>query len=126
MTVFAVPFLLKHSQPRCAMPFAAVDAITPAFEHTKRQLTQPFRFGQWIRLALVGLLAGELSSGGGCNVPNTSSFKFPRHTGTEHFLAPGFANVDPALYAGLIVVLIVAAFVLGIVLMYISSVMRFI
>ena len=109
------------------MPFSAVDAITPAIEHTKRQLTQPFRFGQWIRLALVGLLAGELSSGGGCNAPNPSTFNIPRHTGgTEHFLAPGFAGVDPALYAGLIVVLVVAASVLGVVLMYISSIMRFI
>jgi hypothetical protein len=108
------------------VPFSAVDAISPAFEHTKRQLLQPFRFGQWMRLALVGLLAGELSSGGGCNVPNTSNFNIPRHTGTEHFLAPGFAGFDPALFAGLIVVLVIAAFVLGIVLMYISSVMRFI
>jgi hypothetical protein len=109
------------------LPFSAVDAITPAFEHTKRQLTQPFRFGQWIRLALVGLLAGELSSGGGCNAPNPSTFNIPRHTGgTEHFVSPGFAGVDPAMYVGLIVVLVLAAFVLGVVLMYISSVMRFI
>ncbi len=107
------------------MPFSAVDAISPAFEHTKRQLLQPFRFGQWIRLALVGLLAGELSSGG-CNAPNPSSFNIPRHSGTEHFLSPGLAGTDPALYAGLIVVLIVAALVLGVVFMYISSVMRFI
>jgi hypothetical protein len=108
------------------LPFSAIDAISPAFEHTRRQLLQPFRFGQWIRLALVGLLAGELSSGGGCNVPNPSSFNFPRHPGTEHFLAPGLAGTDPALYAGLIVVVILAVFVLSIVFMYISSVMRFI
>jgi hypothetical protein len=108
------------------LPFSAVDAISPAFEHTKRQLLQPFRFGQWLRLALVGLLAGELSSGGGCNAPHTSNFNLPRHTGTEHFLGPGLASTDPALFAGLIAVLVLAALVLGIVLMYISSVMRFI
>lgn len=83
-----------------------------------------------MRLAAVGLLAGELSSGGGCNVPNLPNIpnlNIPQHGGTtEHFLAPGLAGVDPALYAGLIVVLITAAFVLGIVLMYVSSVMRFI
>jgi hypothetical protein len=109
------------------LPFSAVDAISPAFEHTKRQLLQPFRIGQWIRLALVGLLAGELSSGG-FKVPNFSNFNLPRRPGTNHFLAPGFdfGGMDPMLLAGLIAVLVVAAFVLGILLMYISSVMRFI
>jgi hypothetical protein len=109
------------------LPFSAVDAITPAFEHTKRQLFQPFRFGQWTRLAIVGLLAGELGSGGGCNVPNLSNFKMPQQPGaTGHSLAPGLAGTDLALFAGLIAVFIVAAFVIGIVLMYVSSVMRFI
>ena len=113
------------------MRFSAVDAIIPAIEHTKRQLFQPFRFGQWVRLAVVGLLAGELSSGGGCNAPNLSNLNLPRHPGTEHFLGTGwagtgFGGVDPMVYAGLIAVLLVSALVLGIVLMYVSSVMRFI
>ncbi len=108
------------------MPFSAVDAIAPAFEHTKRQLLQPFRFGQWVRLAFVGLLAGELSSGGGCNAPSIPNFNVPRHPGSEHFLPHGLAGIDPMVYAGLIAVLVIAGFVLGIVLMYISSVMRFI
>jgi hypothetical protein len=115
------------------LPFSAIDAIAPAFEHTKRQLLQPFRFGQWTRLAFVGLLAGELSSGG-CHVPNLSNFNIPRRPGTEHFLFPGLgegvagglAGTDPMLFVGLIAVLVVAGFVLGILLMYISSVMRFI
>jgi hypothetical protein len=108
------------------LPFSAVDAISPAFEHTKRQLLQPFRLGQWVRLAVVGLLAGELSSGGGCNVPNPSSFNLPHHPGTQHFTAPVWAGTDPALFAALIAVLIVAGFIVGILLMYVSSVMRFI
>lgn len=109
------------------MPFSAVDAISPAFEHTKRQLLQPFRFGQWVRLAVVGLLAGELSSGGGCNAPSIPNFNPSQHSGTsEHFLAPGLAGTNPMLFAGLIALAIIAAFVLGIVFMYISSVMRFI
>ncbi|MGA7927630.1 MAG: hypothetical protein WCA20_16775 [Candidatus Sulfotelmatobacter sp.] len=107
------------------MPFSAVDAISPALEHTKRQLLQPFRLGQWVRLALVGLLAGELSSGG-FKVPNLSNFNLPRHPGREHFLAPDFAGPDLMLFAGLIAVLVVAAFLLGILLTYVSSVMRFI
>ena len=109
------------------MPFSAVDAISPAIEHTKRQLFQPFRIGQWVRLAIVGLLAGELSSGGGCNLPNLSNFNIPQHPGgTQHFLAPDFAGANPALIATLAIVIGVSALVLGIVLMYISSVMRFI
>ena len=109
------------------MPFSAVDAISPAFEHTKRQLLQPFRIGQWVRLAIVGLLAGELSSGGGCNVPNFSNFNIPQHPGgTQHFPSPDFGGANPALVAALVIVIIVAALVFGIVLMYVSSVMRFI
>ena len=106
------------------MPFSAVDAISPAFEHTKRQLFQPFRFGQWTRLAVVGLLAGELGSSSGCN---THNFNLNQSQGGPHrFIDSGLSGIDPALLAGLILVLVVAGLVLGIVLMYISSVMRFI
>jgi hypothetical protein len=106
------------------LPLSAVDAISPAFEHTKKQLFHPFRFGQWTRLALVGLLAGELGSGGGCN---GSNFNLNQHGGAaRHFIGPGFPGIDPALLAGLIAVLVAAALVFGIILMYISSVMRFI
>ncbi len=105
------------------MPISAVDTITLAFQHTKRQVLQPFRFGQWTRLALVGLLAGEMSSGGSFNVPTS----FPRQTGTSrHFLAQGFPKIDPAILGGLIATLVVAGLVFLIVMMYVSSVMRFI
>lgn len=103
------------------MPISAVDAISPAIEHTKRQLLQPFRFGQWIRLAFVGLLAGELSSGG-CNF----HYNVPRQPQSQHFAASGFGGVDPVLFGALIALAVAAALVLGIVLMYVSSVMRFI
>ena len=102
------------------MPLSAVDAITPALEHTKKQLFQPFRFGQWARLAVVGLLAGELGSGGG-RISRT--FNVNQHQGTTF---PGWSGIDFALLAGLIAVLVVAGLVLAIILMYISSVMRFI
>ncbi|MFZ0998261.1 MAG: hypothetical protein WA423_18395 [Candidatus Sulfotelmatobacter sp.] len=106
------------------MTFSAVDAIYPAIEHTKKQLFQPFRIGQWTRLALVGLLAGELGSSGGCN---RSTFNLNQHPGaTRHFMDSPWSGIDPALLASLIAVLVVAGLVLGIILMYISSVMRFI
>ena len=107
---------------RCALPISAADSITFAVEHTKQQLFKPFRFWQWTKLAVVGLLAGEL--GGGFNGNN---FNFPKHAGASpHSQFPGFGGIDFAVLAGLISVIIIAAFLLGIIFMYISSVMRFI
>jgi hypothetical protein len=109
------------------LPISAVDAITPAFQHTKQQLVEPFGAGQWARLALVGFLAGELSSGGGCN-----SFQMPQRTsGSQRFLDTGFGTGNPAfshpaLYGGLILLLIVLGLVLFVVFVYVSSVMRFV
>ena len=104
------------------MPISAVDAISPAFHHTKQQLFQPFRAGQWLRLALAGLLAGEISSGGGCN-----SFQIPRvHDGGQRFAAAPMANASPLVYAGMIALLVVLGVVLWFLLMYANSVMRFV
>jgi hypothetical protein len=105
------------------LAISAVDTITPAFQHTKRQLFQPFRFGQWSRLAFVGLLAGELGSGGSSRLSRYISHP-PGSSG--HGLGEVFPRIDPALLAGMIAFLIVAAFIFVILMMYISSVMRFI
>lgn len=99
------------------MPISAVDTISLAFQHTKRQLAQPFRFGQWLRLAFVGMLAGELGSGS-CN------FSSPFRGGNRP--TAGLPKIDPAILASLIAVLIVTGFILFIVFTYINSVMRFI
>lgn len=111
------------------MPISAVDAIDPAFKHAKRQLFQPFRFGQWARLALVGLLAGELGSSGGCN----GNFNVPSSThrqgGTEQFLSQGWPKLlsdHPLMFASLIAFVVVFAFGLLVLFTYIGSVMRFI
>jgi len=105
------------------LPISAVDSVSLAFEHTKKQLFQPFRFVQWIKLAIVGLLAGELGSGGF----NGSNFNFPHKPGAaSHSPFPHFPGIDIAVLAGLIAVVVVAAFAIGIILMYISSVMRFV
>ena len=105
------------------MPISAVDAIGPAFRHTKQQLLQPFRFVEWAKLALVGGLAGELSSGG-CSSPN---FQMPNHGGGTHrFLSLGLPASNPLLFAAMIAVLVVTGLVLLVLLMYISSVMRFV
>lgn len=103
------------------MPISAIDAISPAFHHTKQQLFQPFRAGQWAKLALVGFLAGELTSGG------CGNFQVPTHTGgSQRFAEFGLPSVDPALFAGLIALLIVLGMVFWILFAYVNSVMRFI
>jgi hypothetical protein len=110
------------------VPISAVDSISPAFQHTKRQLLQPFRLGQWARLALVGLLAGEMSSGGGCNF-NFQVPHFPRNTGgSQSFLAPAlpFGHSNPLLLGLLVGALGLVALILWILFLYVSSVMRFV
>ncbi len=118
------------------MPISAVDAISPAFHHTKQQLIVPFRASQWVKLAFVGLLAGELSSGGGCNF-NGGNFQIPRHPATtDNFAGHGFARLEfaghgiPAIgspqWMAVILFLITAAFVLYIAFIYLNSMMRFV
>ena len=105
------------------MPISAVDTITLAVQHTKRQLVQPFRFWQWTRLAVVGLLAGEMGSGGGFNFPSS----FPHQSeSSRHFLEQEWPKIDPAILGGLIATAVVAGLVFVIVMTYVSSVMRFI
>jgi hypothetical protein len=106
------------------LPITASDSITLAVEHTRKQLFQPFRIGQWTKLAFVGLLAGELGSNG-CR-----SFNLPQHPGaTTHPGFPGSLGIDPALLAALgalLGALIIAGLAVGIIMMYVSSVMRFV
>jgi hypothetical protein len=108
------------------LPISASDSITLAVEHTRQQLFQRFRIGQWTKLAFVGLLAGELGSNG-CN---RSFFNLPQLPGsTPHPSIPGSLGIDPALLAALgalLAVLLIAAFAFGIIMMYVSSVMRFV
>src|ERR1700722_13242920 len=97
-----------------------------AFRHTKEQLLGPFRFGQWMRLAFVGLLAGEMGSMNGCsfNVPWNN-----QHRGSQQFLQGSFPAQlmgHTALIAGLIAALVVVGVGLLVLFTYISSVMRFI
>jgi hypothetical protein len=105
------------------LALSAVDSITPALEHTREQLFRPFRIGQWTRLAFVGLLAGEL----GVHGCNRSNFQFPAHPGvTPHIHFPGSLGVDYPLLIALMASALVAGFAIGIIIMYISSVMRFV
>jgi hypothetical protein len=102
---------------------SAVDSVSPAIEHAKTQLFRPFRLGQWSRLALVGLFAGEMSSGGGCNGGN---FQIPSHTGggRHDYLISTFP--DPWIFAPLIIGLLIALPFLWLLFMYLNSRLRFV
>lgn len=101
-----------------------MDAISPAFEHARQQLTKPFRASQWAKLGLVGLLAGEMGSGGGgCN---PGSFQIPTRPNNSQHLFAALPSVNPMVYASLIAVLIVTGLVLLVLFLYVNSVMRFV
>ena len=104
------------------MPQNAVDSISPAFQHAKAQLFRPFRLGQWTRLALVGLFAGEMSSGGGCS----NNFQIPTHAGAGHRELALSAFPDPWVFGPLLVVLLIAVPIAWLLFLYLSSRMRFI
>jgi hypothetical protein len=107
------------------LPISASETISLAFEHTKRQLFQPFRIWQWTRLAIVGLLAGETGSSGGFNFPTT--FSIPqRNDSSQNFFPERWPHIDPAILGTLIAVLVVTGVVFAIVMLYVSSVMRFV
>lgn len=105
----------------------AIEAMTPAFERTKKQLFQPFRFSYWWRLALTSLLAGEMGSGGG-NWSNLGDLSGPGRSGKsdEFFFLAAPPWADWQLYLPLIAALVVLGLVLFVILIYVSSVFRFI
>ena len=111
------------------MPLSAIDTISVALEHTKQHLFRPFRWGQWLRLAVLGFMTGELSGGGGCSSGN---FNIPTNTqthprGSDEFLS--LPHMDPSL-AGHIFLFVglglLALCALILVWMYVGSVYRFI
>jgi hypothetical protein len=102
-------------------PISAVYAINPAFQHAKQQLLQPFHFSQWLRLAFVGLLAGEMGSGLNIHAPHHNGANHFRH---DHFAAH-FAN-HPGLTVASIAFFVALGLAFFVLILYISSVMRFI
>jgi hypothetical protein len=111
------------------VPVSAVDCVQPALQHAREQLFTRFRFGQWSRLALVGILAAELHVGG-CNFGNFGGSwpRVPRKSQNEILPSgmPPIISEHIAQFIGLIVVGVFAAIILAFVFLYISSVFRFI
>ncbi len=109
-----------------AQLLSAVDAVSPAFETTRKLLFQPFRFRKWARLAVITLLSGELGGGGGNGGTN---FSFPAPSDSDKDLVSSFVAAQPFdwLLQNLVwVAVIVAAGVgLALVLLYVNSIFRF-
>jgi hypothetical protein len=116
---------LLLSQYGDAVTPSPIDAIAPAFEQMKRMLFMPFRFGQWLRFAVVGFLAGEMGQAGGCqgNIP----FEIPSSNSDQFQLLQLPIGRGPSLVAAIaIVAALVLGLVIGILLLYVSSRMRFV
>lgn len=110
---------------------SATEVISPALNRMKHQLFGPSRFGKWMKLALIAILSGELSSGG-ChfNFPaNWSGRGSPESVGTGtppdiEAVANKIAHWPHLLEAVLITVAV--GFALGLLFMFINAVFRFI
>jgi hypothetical protein len=107
----------------------AVEAITPAFEQTKRQLFKPFRWGRWVRLAWVALVTGEFAGGGGGGGGNGARFNLPQGRGKRDldllsFISPTWDTIREFLpWIALLLVILIALVLLW---LYAASVYRFI
>ena len=112
------------------MPISAVDCVQPAIQHAREQLFTHFRWGQWSRLALVGILAAELHSGGCGGFPNLNvPMSRPQSRGHSFMMPPFIPHIDPARlaqYAALMATAVILLVILFFVFLYISSVFRFI
>ena len=102
---------------------SAVDVVRVAFDHASAQLFKPFRLGQWTRLALVGFLSGEMTLGG-CNIQNPMRYR--GGTSPQAFLEQARGLPFGAMGVLAIALLVVAALILGLIFIYISSMMRFV
>jgi hypothetical protein len=106
---------------------SAVDVISTAFAHAADQLAEPFRLGQWARLALLALATGELGSGSGCgNVFRGFPTQFPKPS--HNFMDPKdvLSGIDPALMVTLLLIVLGGGLILMLVWIYVASVSRFV
>ena len=111
------------------MPISAVDTITPAFQHTRHQLLKPFRLGQWVRLALLGLATGELGSSGACRVPSVPQRQpssSDQLTLSAPHLPPSLSHLSVAELVFIATLAILLVVVVMLLFLYLNSICRFI
>ncbi|HUJ40215.1 MAG TPA: hypothetical protein VLW54_06695 [Candidatus Acidoferrales bacterium] len=104
---------------------SATDVISPAFERVKRQMLTPFRMATWSRLALIAVLTGEVGGGGWSSVAN-SNLTSGGQPGNK-LASPPFPWMEEGMkYLPYLLVGLVALVCLGIVMLYVQSVFRFV
>ena len=97
-------------------PLSAIDAITPAWQHTRRLLLGPRDPRLFFKIAAVAFFAEMLSG----------SFSFSRPFNAAHGAgSTGAAPIFTAAILGIIVVAAVIGLVLGLVFFYLSSRLQF-
>ena len=107
-------------------PLSAIDSISPAFNHTKQELFQPFRLAFWARMALVAVTTGEFYSSGGW-----SGFRYaamgPRGGTNNRYQTFAGPNLEYLRQYFPLIVLGALLLVAGVIFwLYVSSVFRFI
>ena len=96
-------------------PLSATDAITPAWQHTRRLLLGPRDPALFLKIAAVAFFAEVLSS--------TFSFSPPFHSG--HATGGGLPPAFPVAILAAIFVGAIVAFLIGLVFFYLSSRLQF-
>lgn len=100
---------------------SSVDCVAPAFSLMRKRLFQPFRFDYWARIAVLGILTGELSFSGSGGRGNTR---------TTNRIPPSIPHFNPSAWIAqhwhVILIAIGAVVLIGVLLLYISSVLRFV
>ena len=76
-----------------------------------------------MRLAFVGVLAGEMGGGGSCNFRVPADLVRPR---VQHLQSPGLYGGHPLLMIAAVAAAVVLAVMLGVAFLYVSSRMRFV
>lgn len=95
----------------------------PAWEHLKRVLFSPFNLRKWLALALVALLAG--AGGGGGNVGGRAGRQYGGFDDIRQHVADwAHAHADEVVASGL--ALAVVGIGLSLLMLYVTSVFRFI
>lgn len=107
------------------VPKSAADAISPAFERTKRLMIQPFRLATWSRLAFIAICTGEFANSGW---NGSSNFSLPSGGQPDNKLGlAAFPDIEQWMkYLPYILIGIVAVLCVGLVWMYVDSVFRFV
>ena len=97
-------------------PLSALDAITPAWNHTRNLLLAPRDWRLLLKIGLIAVFAGM--GGGGCN------FSFP---GSSHSHPAGPVNL-PLLMMGVMAIALISilGLAIGLVLFYIGSRLQFV